>query len=256
MDYVTEAGFHLKEVSLSSYLGIQGWVLLHYLKLVFWPSPLVFDYGRPHLMASETALAWVIILFLLGLTLWAYRRRNPLGFCGIWFFLILAPTSLIPLSDFIVEHRMYLPLMAPVILFVVGIHRIVRSKTLRIFVLASTILVLGLLTVQRNVDYQTAVSIWKDTVSKQPRHPRAYANLGAALHAEGRLREALLAYRVSLLLDPQQPDVYSNVGYALENLGDLNGARRQYEKALQLQPGHRKAAGNLSGLIQKISSSP
>ena len=105
------------------YLRTQfGWIT-HYLVLSVWPNPLVLDYG------AATASSWkeivphaLVVLALFIGTLVAFRRQPWLGFLGIWFFAILAPTSsIVPLfGQTAAEHRMYLPLAAVVTLIVVG----------------------------------------------------------------------------------------------------------------------------------------
>ena len=65
--------------------------------------------------------AGLLIVGLLGLTVWALVKRPALGFLGASFFLILAPTSsFVPIQDAAFEHRMYLPLATLAVLAVVG----------------------------------------------------------------------------------------------------------------------------------------
>ena len=60
----------------------------------------------------------MIVLLLAG-TIWALARKPWLGYLGVWFFVILAPTSsIVPIKDLAFEHRMYLPLAAVVVLAV------------------------------------------------------------------------------------------------------------------------------------------
>ena len=74
----------------------------------------VFEYGT-FLVNRATKVALyavgvVVLAVAVGVALW--RRPVP-GFLGAWFFVILAPTSVIPgRIQMIVEHRMYLPLAA------------------------------------------------------------------------------------------------------------------------------------------------
>lgn len=251
-EYVRDVGFNLQQVRPESYLLSQGPALLHYLRLAVWPKPLVFDYGEMTVTGAQALLPWLIILFLLAITGWAVRNKPTLGFLGAGFFLILAPTSsFIPISDPVFEHRMYLSLAAPAVLFVLATHRLIRSRWAWVVLLSATVFGLGFLTVQRNADYRSAVGLWRDTLSKRPGHPRAHNDLGAALHLEGKLKEALAEYRTALRLNPGQADTHNNLGFLLDNLGDGAAARREYETALHLQPTHRKAAGNLALLLHR-----
>ena len=106
------AGFGFAEWPWWRYLMTQSGVITHYLRLVVWPSPLVFDYDwRPStLLASLLPSLLIGVLLFLGAV--ALYRRRPLGFAIAAFFLLLAPTSsVLPVvTEVAAEHRMYLPL--------------------------------------------------------------------------------------------------------------------------------------------------
>src|ERR1019366_8509421 len=63
-----------------------------------------------------------LVAALVAATVWALVRRPALGFLGAWFFLILAPSSsFVPVAtETMAEHRMYLPLIAVVVLAAVA----------------------------------------------------------------------------------------------------------------------------------------
>ena len=93
----------------------QAEVIVHYLRLAFFPSPLVFLYDWP-LTPAPLWMAWqaALLAALVALTVAGIVKRHPASFLGAWFFLILAPSSsVLPIvSEVAAEHRMYLPLAA------------------------------------------------------------------------------------------------------------------------------------------------
>ncbi|MBP7830788.1 MAG: hypothetical protein KA248_12825, partial [Kiritimatiellae bacterium] len=96
------------------YLMTQAWAVNRYVKLAFWPHPLVFDYGM--VLVNHLAVVWpagLAILFLAVLSGVMLFRMPGVGFLGLAFFLILAPSSSVNpvLGQTIAEHRMYLPLI-------------------------------------------------------------------------------------------------------------------------------------------------
>jgi hypothetical protein len=107
-----------------SYARSQPGVILHYLRLSFWPGPLCMSYDWPVASTVGEILPGTIVVgLLLAATLWGVIWRKPWGCLGAWFFLILAPTSTImPLNQLIHEHRMYLSLAAIAVLVVTGEH--------------------------------------------------------------------------------------------------------------------------------------
>src|SRR5437870_844801 len=96
-------------------------MIVRYLRLAFWPRGLVLDYGEPlHVTFGDVAPDAIAVAALLAATIVALVRNPPVGFLGAWFFLTLAPTSsIMPISTEVgAERRMYLPLMAIVVLVV------------------------------------------------------------------------------------------------------------------------------------------
>ena len=106
------------------YAYSQAAVIVHYLRLVLWPHPLVLDYGWPPVRSLSAILPGAIVVGgLLAATGYALWRWSAWGLPGVWFFLILAPTSsVMPLADLAVEHRMYLPLAAVATAVVLGTY--------------------------------------------------------------------------------------------------------------------------------------
>ena len=85
-----------------------------YAMLTVWPSPLVFDYGTVALKHPAQSLFYALgVVPCVAGTCFALMRRPALGFLGAWFFVILAPTSLMPVvTQTVAEHRAYLPMVA------------------------------------------------------------------------------------------------------------------------------------------------
>lgn len=235
------------------YLLTQCQALTTYLKLSFWPHPLVVDYGAP-VVKSLGEVWWrgLIIVALLGGTVAALWRRPVLGFVGAWFFVILAPSSsFIPLTtQTIAEHRMYLPLIAVLVLTVgLGVRWLGRPALIVFLVLATGA---GVLTVRRNLDYRDDLTLWLDTVAKHPVNSRALAGVATAYFNRGNLIEARRFYEESLRLDPASAAKQYNLGLALGALGDVDGAIRYYREAIRLVPQYGAAHGNLAAaLVQR-----
>jgi len=220
----------------------------HYLRLCFWPHPLIFDYGTGLVRPSLGILPYAaVVTVLMAATLWALAKRPAAGLLGAGFFAILAPSSsIVPVAtETMAEHRMYLPLIPVVLLVVVAIHRWLGRAALP-FCLA---LAAGLswATWQRNETYRSAEGIWSDTVAKVPGNERAHVNLGAAwLEVPGHLNDAVAQYELALRLNPDDPEVRNDLGSIwLKVPGRLNDAIAQYQEALRLKPDYIEARNNL-----------
>ena len=256
----SRTGFDINGVTSWDYLKTEAGVITYYLRLGFWPRPLVIDYGDWPIAHSLTdcLVPGVLVLGLLGATVWAFRRHPCAAFLGAWFFLILAPaSSFLPnVGEVAAERRMYLPLAALITLVVVGAfvigRRLFRGRAFGCAAFGSVMVLFASITIQRNRDYQSELSIWQDAVAKRPSNPRAHDNLGIILARLGRTSEAIAHYERSLQLDPNVAEAHYNLANALWQTGNREKAIGQYHEALRLQPADIKALTKLGNVLQQM----
>jgi tetratricopeptide (TPR) repeat protein len=238
----------------------QPGVILHYLRLCFWPAGQCLDYAwRVPLTATAIIPHFVAVAVLAISCLWCVFRKPAWGFLGGWFFLILAPTSsILPIRDLAFEHRMYLPLAAVVTGAVMGSYRVLRWMALRLRLRAArrkmllwtpaalAVIALGFATNRRNEVYHSGLAIWNDVVQKAPHNPRAHYNLASALSRQGRFDEATRHYQAAVRIHPCYAMARNNLGVLLAKVGDYPGAIRHYRTTLLIQPDLAKARMNLA----------
>lgn len=264
------AGFGVTTMTPAQYLLTQGAVVLHYLRLSVWPASLCLDYGLKPLDAQSLwpwmpksvvlwgsfALAGVLALASLLSTLgW----RSILGFLGVWWFLILAPTSsFVPILDLVFEHRMYLALAAPMTLAAwLGLRGWETAQRragavnpgIGWFAWVAVLVCLTGLTMARNTQYESNLTIWQDTVKKRPDNARAWFNLGMAQAQAGALPLAQRALDRSIEQEPKA-DALSLRGHVRMQLGDLTGAIEDHTAALKIKPDFAAACNNRGIALQ------
>lgn len=224
-----------------------------YLKLVFWPDPLVFDYGtalEEHLLpVLPQALLIVSLVVGTGYALW---RRPMLGFLGLWCFAILGPSSsFIPVaSEPLAEHRMYLPLAALAALVVLSATR--RFGRGALYLCLALAVAAGAVTVQRNLDYRDETALWRDTQRKYPSNARAHNNVGEILFRADRQQEAVECFREAVRLLPRYIDALNNLGNTLTQLGKPTEGLPYLELALQLKPSYGETHNNLGNAYYQL----
>lgn len=224
----------------------QSGVILHYLKLSFWPHGLCLDYMRRPVELNEP-LSYVpqtlVVLALLATAVYGLVRGKPWSFPACTFFLLLGPTSsIIPIADLVFENRMYLPLAAVVTLVVCGAFEAfdyaarraadetTRRRTAWAFRIATVGIVVGLslATMARNTAYASQEAMFYDMIDKAPDSPRGYFLLGRYLvddqHRPDDAREWL---RKSLEQDPLFVP-------AISKLARLEIDERRYDEAQSL----------------------
>ncbi len=230
-------------VTAAEYALLQLPALARYLWLAVWPAHLVIDYGPFQAVPRDAVAAGALVVVpLLGLTVWALVRRPVLGFVGAWFFLLLAPSSsVLPIaSQIMAEHRMYLALVAVVALGVLGLWRgLGRHFPWAVAALAALCLER---TVQRNTDYESGLRLWTATARDCPANPRGFLNLGQALVEGGRWTEAAAQFEAALRLQPRYVAAHYNLGLVNLHLRQFEAAGGQFEAALHGNPDLAEAA--------------
>jgi tetratricopeptide (TPR) repeat protein len=245
-------GFGLGGWTWSAYLRTQAEVVVHYLRLALFPSPLVFMYSWPR-PASWTQVApqLVLLILLLALTAVAVVRRQPVGFIGAWFFLILAPSSsVVPIvTELAAEHRMYLPLAAVIAAVVlsayVSAQRLISPVPRAAVALMTGVVAvsLGTATYARNRDYVSLETLMRDTVEKRPQNAKARVILGGHFLSLARYAEAEAELRSAISV-PDQPGgdpgvralAHMYLGSALAAQGNLEEGISHLERARALSP--------------------
>lgn len=246
------------------YARTQSLVILHYLRLAFWPVPLAFDHAWP-IAGWREALPGIAVLSAalaaVGMATW---RRRPAALPGVWLFVTLAPTSsLVPLRFVALEYRMYLPLAAVAMGTVLAVwwlgvalgrRRRWRLDGPQARLAAAALLVvavtsLAATTRERNRDYESPLALWQATASVRPGSALAQLGLGHAWIRQGEHQRALRHFARAVELAPDDARAHSNLGGANELLGRPAEARRSYQEALRLDPGLAHAHNNLGNLL-------
>jgi Flp pilus assembly protein TadD len=217
-----------------------------YVRLAFWPAPLIFDYGalwvRPGWELLPSAL---LVLGVVAGTAIALVRRPMWGFLGLWFLAMLAPTSLVPGNrQTISEHRIYLSLAAPVLIGVFALFRICGARR-GLWIAGVAAAGFAVLVARRNIDYRSDVALFTDTIVKRPGNVFAHYNLGKALAESGHPERAIPAYQEAVRLAPAMVGVHYNLGNAYAEIGRHADAIVAFERALALEPNYARARYNL-----------
>lgn len=266
-----------QQTSAWQYLMNQCVVIVHYLELCVWPQRLLIDYGVPgDVVWSEAIPCGLLLAALFATSVWMLFRRPPLGFAGLWFFLLLAPTSsFLPiLTEVGAERRMYLALAAPVSLFVAavylggqGVARWIAAAhasendaewkpgRLRLagwfagaLLLSGCATPLAARTARRNLDYRSRARLWAQSIVANPQNVRAAYNLAISFTDRGMHREAIAAYRKLLERWPRHVDAHNNLGIHYRILGAYRLARHHYETAIAIAPQSNMPIRNLAFL--------
>jgi hypothetical protein len=248
------------EVSRMTYLLTQFTVIPRYLRLVVWPSGQSLDPDARWIQGPEAAamlgLAGIVALCVLAIVL---RHRLPLAALGVvWCLIGLLPeSSIIPIRDPMVEHRMYLPLVglvwAGVAMGAFG-HRLlarrVRGSGRWAPGLAlALVLVLAGVTHARNRVWRDELALWSDAVARAPNKGRPHNNRAFALEKLGRFAEAESAFRKAIALEPGYVIARMNLSSLYGRSGRPTEALAILEDAVLLEPRNPGVLNNLGSAL-------
>ena len=240
-EWQATAGFSNDSMSWWQYARTQPEILLHYLRLTLWPSPLCLDYGWP----VENRL-WVIVITgsivgaLVLATIHQLRCRSPWGFLGFWFFVNLGPTSsFVPIVDLAFEHRMYLALAAPLTgLTLVGfalLRKVGAARRLHQIVAGAALAWAASFTVARNAEYQSAAGLLASNVKARPGYARPHLNLALELLRCEQRDLAVQQFEQAIRIRPDYAKAHVCYGRMLLEDGQFESARSHLEKGISLE---------------------
>ena len=242
--------------------------LWFYAAKLAWPTQLTFSYPRWDINPRDPLqYLWLIACVAVALLLWWRRHaagRGPVA-AVVFFVATLSPLlGFIPVYtfrySFVADHYQYVASIGLIALFVGAVSSRADAwqlgRNLRFTLSASLLLVLGALTWRQTAVYQNIVTLWRDTIAKNPRSSMAHNNLGLALFDAGDIPAAIREYEQALQIEPNSAETYNNLGISLSRLGRMPEAIQHYRRALLLSPAFPQAHDNLGTALQQIGSTP
>jgi Flp pilus assembly protein TadD len=251
------------------YATTQLAVVATYLRLLVLPVGQNLDHEYPlqtSLFAPRVIASALLLAGLAAAAGWLHFRRGLDGAARLvsfgiaWFFVALAvESSVFPIRDVILEHRVYLPSAG---LFVAAVsaagwlaHRWAPARGQRgmVTVALAVAVALGATTFHRNRVWKDEVSLWSDVVSKSPNNARGHNSLGAALEAAGRRDEAIRSLGTALRIDPTHAEAYYNLGriYLSADMPHED-AVALFAAALRLRPDWPEAYANMAAALNLL----
>ena len=227
------------------YLRTQAGVILHYIRLCFWPSSLSIAHG---FYLENDWTVWLaqglVVTTLLSWTVLALAKGWGLGFLGSWFFLILAPTStVLPIAtELIAERRMYLALAAVVTMVVVVaydvLHRMGKQQTVYIaaglVILTMVSTALAGITIARVHDYRNEQAIWQSAAANTRDNDMAETALGFLVLRRGWPNEAVPYAQRALRIRGDNLMALQLAGESTAKVGQPAAAIEYYHRYFEL----------------------
>lgn len=235
-------------------------VFCRYLALLVWPSNLNARYDPMiHIIPDASVIAAGLVL---SFTAWCCYRLfqfdRKIGFWVLVFWVGFLPVSqIVPLVTMMNDRYVYFPMLGFAALTGVLCQKMQSALSCKLvktyYLIAGTLFVLMSVTAYQRVGvWRDSVSLWSDSVRKNPTLVPSWLNLAQAYDSEdyGLLNKAIEAYNRAVELSPYNT-------YALFGLGRDYLLLGQYDKALwytnallRVSPEHVMGLSQLGAIYQ------
>lgn len=217
-------------------------IFCFYLGKLLWPVGLAFSYRRwtPH---TADLLLYLPIAAACALVPWLLRGRAGRGpiVAMVWYAAALFPAlgflNVYPMRySWVADHFQYFAAAGPLALLGAGLARL-RPRALP----AVAIVLLAVLTFRQSRVYESAETLWTDTLRKNPDSVLGHNQLGLLLASAGKDEESLAHFEHALQLDPTERRTWVALAAALGRLKRYPESIQASDHAIAIEPGDGNA---------------
>lgn len=220
-------------------MAIQPRIWVFQLLEIFWPSLLCADITGYYIrfITLRTAIAVLVVIIFITIFI---SRKNQVFAAGVLFYIL----ALLPVSNFIIIFRpvadryMYLPMFGVCLAFASIIHKLkIERKIYKIAALGITgvlLLYLCCFTLERQLVWHDSVSLWHDTVTKNPYSYTGNNGYAFALFKNGDYEQAIPFLTQASLLEPKSANPLAALAVVYDELKMPEKANQYAQKAITL----------------------
>ncbi|NSW45720.1 MAG: hypothetical protein HPY79_07905 [Bacteroidales bacterium] len=248
-----------------------------YIKLLFFPHPLTYDYYPYHIPITEWTHwhAWgslLLVLFLAWIALKNFKKKSLLSFSIFFYAISLAPVSnfLFPVGVFMNERFVFVASIGFCLIaayfFVQVLPKWIKSEPLRIALFVLVMLAYAGKTIARNSDWKNDFTLFTTDVKVSVNGAKSNCSAGGKLIEEatkpGNEAKRNEYLKLALKYLTHSLEIYPNYGDALLLLGNgyfeynknLDSTIWAYRKLLTLNPEHNLAYSNTELVLRATDS--
>lgn len=224
---------------------IAGRAVWFYAGKLFFPYPLIFFYHR---WTIDSGVWWQYLYPLAAVAvlavLWAARKRigrGPLAAALIYGGVLLPALgyfNVYPFHfSFVADHFQYHASIALIALTAAVAVTLFERRTsvdssMRVLAAGAVLLVLSAISQERTRAYRDLVTLYADTLAKNPSSWAARFNLGESLLSQGKPEEGIKEIREAVRMSPEQPWLRTGLASALLTAGQTEEAEAEFRRAL------------------------
>lgn len=258
-------------------------VWLEYIRLLFVPHPLSYDYSFNQIpvYSWNNFNVWLSLVLYLGAGiggLWLSWKKQPIGLgLLLYLFTFFVYSNLIPkyvIASTLAERFMFMPSLGFCMFVVLAVYTLLKKLkpqyvqygTIGLFTVIS--IVYSVLTINRNPVWKDNVALFESGIKSSPNSFRTHYNMGETLRVRGEadlkaattkndkqgiekakklILEAASHYENSLKIYDNAPFTLYNLGVCYTAVNDTANAEKAYQKSHELNP--KGMAANNLGVI-------
>lgn len=251
-----------RDDGILSRIVIAGWAVWFYLYKAVLPLKLCFVYPR-----WQADVAWwpsyvpLALLAAMLFVFWWYRKSwsRPWLFGASYYVLGLLPVLgfvdiYLMTYTLVADHWQYVALPAVVAGLGAALTALAATRLAPLAWGATALLVLvwSGLTFQYAAIFRDEITVWKDTLEKNPTCWVAHNNLGNLTYQPGNEQQSLRYFEEAIRLKPDDAEGQNNLGELMDSLGRTRDAVTHYEKAVRLKPEFAKARHSLALALEAL----
>ncbi|CAN5342065.1 hypothetical protein BH10BAC1_BH10BAC1_05830 [soil metagenome] len=234
------------------YILSQPFVIVHYFNNFLLPLNLSADTDWLPIAKfydDRVLIGSIFIIALIAVATFCSTKKMlyPITFGVSWFLFALLPTSVVPLSEVLNDHRTFFPYIGLVmatawtlgliaIRFKSEIETKIQYKSLFIIVPVLFVCAHAYGTRQRNKVWSSGETLWYDVITKSPNNGRGLMNYGLAKMGTKDYPSALDYFERAKKILPYYSYLYINLGVLKNAMGNQAEAEENYKYALTLNP--------------------
>jgi tetratricopeptide (TPR) repeat protein len=251
--------------NFSSRLATTFYIFGDYLKLLFFPLQLSWDYSYPHFPIVGFNNIQVIIVLLLSivatiLSFLALSKKSIFAYSWLFFICSFSIVSnfFILIGATLGERFLFFPSIAVAIALFALAKQLAKKIDPKYFQLALLIFIVfySLKTVSRNKDWKNNHALFEAGAEVTPNNTRAISALATVYREKGEqtnnvnlkreyFNKAVNYYKRSIELYRDNSDSWYNLGVTYMNQGNDQAAKTTFTTLLQFNPSNLNALNNL-----------
>lgn len=242
--FVKHKLLHIVQRPFLSQVSTELVVMIKYIRLMLLPYGLTIYHDIPvytTLLNPVVILSGIFIIIILAAAIILLLKTSLIelhliSFMVFWFFVVMLPTSIISLNVLLQENRGYLSAVSFAVIAGIGLGIVnKRNKYITTILLIILTIAYAGTTYARNMVWKDAITLWSDTISKNPYLETGYINLSMAYQSKNMHKESVAELRKLISIKPDSYRAHKNLGWIYKAQGNFLMAFEELEKAVSIK---------------------